>query len=192
MRRAIHALVTICSAVMLAACTKAPVAIVDMSISKGDWTDYHRSLQAIDARQSPEERTEFARALQELKFQALANDAQPGPETSAAIRDQIAGWTVRDVLVLGLTIKADRKHEEEKALLRSIRRNRRLRTKPGDTESATFLASVNENQDKQLAALRAEIAALESRLDFLSPKREKKTDIVAPEDLDERPVPEKK
>jgi hypothetical protein len=193
MRQTVHRnFLAVIAVLSLVACTKAPIAVVDLPISKGDWIDYNRSLETIDARQTPAERAEFARALQELKFQALANHLAPGPDTASAIRDQIAGWTVRDVLVLGLTIKADRKHEEEKALLRSIRRNRRLRTKPGDTESATFLASVNENQDKQLAVLRAEIAALEHRLDTLSPKRERRSEVVTPDELDERPVAEKK
>ena len=181
-------LVWLTAALALAGCTKAPVAVLDMRISTGDWTDYHRSLEAIDARQTPAERVEFAHALQELKFQAMAGGDSTNPKISAALRAQIAGWAVRDILVLGLTIKADRKQEELKALLRSIRKNHTLRTKPGDTESATFLASVHQNQDKQLAALRADLAAIEARLSELDPGRARPKDEVPLKDLDERPV----
>ena len=173
---------------LVAACAKAPVALLEMRISRGDWTDYHRSLQVIDARQTPAERTEFARALQELKFQAMAAGDHAGPQISAALRQQIAGWTVRDVLVLGLTMTVDRKREEEKALLRSIRKNHTLRTKPGDTASATFLASVHVNQDQQLATLRAEIAALESRLNELDPNHPQRPAVVPLKQLDAAPV----
>jgi hypothetical protein len=179
---------------LVAGCGKGPVPVLDLQVSKGDWGDYDRSLAAINERQTPAERTEFGLALQEMKFQAMAEN-HTAPAVNAAVRAKIAGWTVRDVLVLSYTIKADRKYEEEKALVRSIRKNHRLRTKPGDTASANFLTSVHESQDKRLATVRAEIAALEARLDELSPTREKRVtvdpadDMVVPtDDLDERPA----
>lgn len=157
---------------LLTSCRQAPESTLDLEISKGDWSDYHRSLERIAERQTAEEKVEFAKALEELKYQAMIADGQsPGMEINAALREKIAGLAVRDVLVLGHTIRLGRKRDEEKALLRSIAMNQRLRTKPGDEASATFLASTHVNQSKQLDTLRAEIAALDRRVNELSPSR---------------------
>src|SRR4051812_25087508 len=84
-----------------AACTKSPQSLLDLQGSNGDWSDYHRSRDATAERQTPEERTEFGRALQEMKSQAMSSGrVHARPAIDAAVRAQIAGLTVRDVLVL--------------------------------------------------------------------------------------------
>jgi hypothetical protein len=183
----------LCLGLLLAGCGKGPVPVLDLQVSKGDWNDYHRSLESIDGRQTAEEKAEFARALLDLKYQALMEEGRTaGPAINAAVREQIAGVTVRDVLILGHTIRLDRKREEEKALVRSILMNHRLRTKPGDVNSASVLASTHANQDQQLTALRAEIASLEKRLGELGPSPAKSGPAVVPmKDLDERPALQK-
>lgn len=155
---------------LLAGCGKAPVAVLELKISAGDWTDYQRSLQAIADRQTPGERKEFEQALQELKFQAMHGDGpSKNPTLRGDVRAQLAGLSVRDVLVLSGTMRLDRKKEQEAALLRSIAMNARLKTRPGDAESAGVLQGVRAEQAKQLGALRAEIAALTRRIEELSP-----------------------
>jgi hypothetical protein len=159
-------------ALFLAGCTREPASVLDLKIADGDWADYNRSLQAISNRQTPEERAEFEQALQEMKFQAMLGD---GPTKASAmrgdIRRQLAGKTVRDVLVLHCTIKLGRKQEQETALQRSVRMNARLRTKPGDEASADFLDGVRAEQAKQLESLQAEITTLVARIEALSPNR---------------------
>jgi hypothetical protein len=157
---------------LLTGCGKAPAPVLDMKISDGDWKDYTDSLQAIAGRQTAEERTEFAKALQELKYHAISGEGlSPGPEIYAALREQLAGLAVRQVLVTGLSIKLGRKQEEQKALLRSFVMNARLRTKPGDDASAEFLESVRGGQSKQLQSLHDEISALKKRIEELGPAR---------------------
>lgn len=157
---------------LLVGCGKAPGPVLDMKISDGDWKDYTDSLQAISDRQTPEERTEFGKAIQELKYHAISGEGlSPGPETYASLREQLAGLAVRQVLVTGLSIKLGRKQEEEKALVRSIMMNNRLRTKPGDDASADFLESVRSGQAEQLKSLRDEITALTKRIEELGPPR---------------------
>lgn len=169
---AVLSVTLLCLILLPAGCSQDPVPALDLKISDGDWNDYHRSLEAIAARQTPEERVEFGKALQELKYHAMSGEGQaPGPGVNASIREQIAGLAVRQVLVTGLSIKLGRKQEEEKALLRSIRMNHRLRTKPGDDASADFLESVRSGQAKQLKALRDEISALTKRIEELGPQR---------------------
>jgi hypothetical protein len=182
--------ILLCLGLLLTGCGKSPVPVLDLTISKGDWNDYHRSLETIAERQTAEEKNEFARALLELKYQALVGEGRTaGPEINAALREQIAGVTVRDVLILGHTVRLDRKREEEKALVRSMLMNHRLRTKPGDEASAAVLASTHANQDKQLATLRAEIAVMEKRLGELNPSSGKAGPPVVPmKDLDEQPA----
>jgi hypothetical protein len=156
----------------LTGCGQAPGPVLDMKISDGDWKDYTDSLKAIAGRQTAEERTEFEKALQELKYHAISGEGlSPGPEIYAALREQLAGLTLRQVLVTGLSIKLGRKQEEEKALVRSIVMNDRLRTKPGDEASADFLGSVRRSQAEKLKALRDEIAALTKRIEELGPPR---------------------
>ncbi len=162
----------LCLTLQLAGCGKSPVPVLDLKISDGDWTDYNRSLEAIAARQTAEERVEFAKALQELKYHAMSGEGQaPGPGVNASVREQVAGLEVRQVLVTGLSIKLGRKQEEQKALLRSFVMNARLRTKPGDDASAEFLESVRGGQSKQLQSLHTEISALKKRLGELGPPR---------------------
>jgi hypothetical protein len=159
-------------ALLSAGCAKAPGPVLDMKISDGDWKDYTDSLQAIARRQTAEERTEFAKALQELKYHAISGEGlSPGPDIYDSLREQLAGLAVRQVLVTGLSIKLGRKQEEEKALVRSIVMNDRLRTKPGDDASADFLESVRSSQAQQLKALRDEISALTKRIEELVPPR---------------------
>ncbi len=175
---------------VLAGCSKSPVPVLDLKISDGDSHDYNRSLEIITDRQTPEERSEFAKALQELKYQAMfADRRQPGTELNAAVRTQLAGLSVRDVLVLGHTIKVGRKKDEEQALLRSILMNQRLRTRLDDEASASFLEETRANQAKQMQALRAEISALEQRFQELDPTRSRSRPPIVPgEELDEQPV----
>lgn len=162
----------LCLMLLPAGCGKASVPVLDLKISDGDWNDYNRSLEAIAERQTPEERTEFAKALQELKYHAMSGESQsPGPGVNASIREQVAGLAVRQVLVTGLSIKLGRKQEEEKALLRSIMMNHRLRPKPGDEASADFLQSVRSGQAKRLKSLRDEISVLTKRIEELAPPR---------------------
>lgn len=164
--------VLLCLGLLTAGCGKSPVPVLDLKISDGDWNDYHRSLEAIAARQTPEERVEFAKALQELKYHAMSGERQsPGPGVNASIREQVAGLAVRQVLATGLSIKLGRKQEEEKALVRSIVMNDRLRTKPGDDASADFLESVRSGQAKRLKSLRDEISILTKRIEELGPPR---------------------
>ncbi len=179
----------------LAGCGRAPGPVLDLKIADGDWSDYHRSLEIIDARQTPEERREFREALQEMKYQAMLGDHRPSTpqEIGAHVRAQTAGLTVRDVLVLSCTIKLDRKREQEKALVRSITRNKRLRTREGDEASATFLQSVHASQAKDLHALRGEISALVKRINELlpgqipTPRSPADDGIVPGPELDEAP-----
>ena len=162
----------LCLALLPAGCGKAPVPVLDLRISDGDWNDYQRSLEVIAERQTPEERVEFAQAIQELKYHAMSGEGQaPGPGVNASIREQVAGLAVRQVLVTGLAIKLGRKQEQEKALVGSIMMNHRLRTKPGDEASADFLESVRRGQAKQLKTLRDEISALTKRIEDLGPPR---------------------
>lgn len=180
----------LCLALLPAGCSKNPMPVLDLKVSDGDWNDYNRSLEVIAERQTPEERIEFAKALQELKYHAMSGEGQaPGPGVNASIREQVAGLAVRQVLVTGLSIKLGRKQEEEKALVRSIMMNRRLRTKPGDEASADFLESVRGGQAKQLKALRDEMSALTKRLDELNPARaQARPPAFKSDELDERPV----
>lgn len=164
--------VLLCVTLLPAGCSKAPVPVLDLKISDGDWNDYNRSLELISERQTADERVEFAKALQELKYHAMSGEGQaPGPGVNASIREQVAGLAVRQVLVTGLSIKLGRKQEEQKALLRSFVMNARLRTKPGDDASAEFLESVRGGQSKQLQSLHNEISALTKRLEELGPPR---------------------
>lgn len=175
---------------LLAGCPQPPTDTLDLRISEGDSSDYERSLQVIADRQTAAERTEFAQALQELRYQAMTADGRrSGTDLNAALREQIAGLAVRDVLVLGGTIRLRRKQAEDQALLRSLLMNQRLRTKPGDTDSADFLDSVRGGQSRQLQVLREEISALKRRLDELKPARDQAGAPVVPlGETDERPA----
>lgn len=174
MRSPLRVSVAVLGLALLVGCDRAPLPVLDLQVAKGDWADYHRSLQAISDRQTPEERKEFEQALQELKFQAMLGDGpSKNPVLRGEVREQIAGMSVRDVLILGGTIRLDRKKEQEKALLRSVLMNARLKTKPGDDASAEFLDGVRTEQARQMQALRAEIADLKQRLAELSPPTNK-------------------
>lgn len=166
---------------LLAGCSREPVPVLELRVSEGDWREYSRSLDDISGRLAPAERSEFTNALQELKYEAMmADNAAPGADLNAALRGKIAGWRVRDVLIAGHTFRLNRKQEEEKALRHSIAMNRRLRTRPGDEASATFLQATHVNQAKQWETLHEEIVRIQKRLNELDPTLSKEWPVFAP------------
>lgn len=184
----VRAVRVILLALSLAGCTREPASTLDLKVSDGDWGDYQRSLAVIDQRQTREERADFARALQELKLQAMVTDRlSAGPALNEFMRREIAGLTVREVLILGQTIVLTRKQEEEKALVRSIVMNKRLRPRPDDEASASYLATLHGDQARQLHELRGTITSLRQRLHALNPTLVPAEELVAPSQLDVQP-----
>jgi hypothetical protein len=174
-----------CGIIALTGCTRTEVPVLDLKISGGDWKDYLRSLTVIHDRQTAEERAEFQQALNELKYQGMTSEGRsPGADVDTYLREKLADFTVRDALTLGHLIRLERKQSDERALLRSIAKNKLLRTKPDDEASANFLESTHANQAKQLHLLREELRALDRRIEQLNPGREK---VIPLGELDELP-----
>ena len=118
---------------------------------------------------SPADWLAFDDAMQEIKLQVMAaREASGGAAVDEAARNKIQGRTVRDVLQAGWEGKLRRLGAERSELLVAIEQNSRLTIKPGDTESANYLARARQRQAEHLQRLVDDIAATEQKLKLLA------------------------
>ena len=97
---------------------------------------------------------DFDDIVQEMKFNVMANQQASGSAgIDDATRAKLHGRTVSEILAAGYQMKIARLESERNELESFIKSNATLRTRPGDTASADFLADKSRRQSKQLDAL---------------------------------------
>lgn len=105
------------------------------------------------------ERELVDKAVQELKFKVMAEGSAHGSTAiDQAVRRQIDGAILYDVVQLGLQERLNRLLTEKSKLERSTTIHTRLRTRPGDEESADVLKTIRADQARRLEKLESEIS----------------------------------
>jgi len=101
---------------------------------------------------------DFDRALQEIRFHVMAAGTASGskPVEEAMLR-MIDGQTLRHVLQQGLGWELERAEAERSTLEAGMHTNALMRTRPGDTDSANYLADLRGRQVKRLKAATDEV-----------------------------------
>ncbi|MCW5550281.1 MAG: hypothetical protein KIT44_15065 [Opitutaceae bacterium] len=111
---------------------------------------------------------EFDESLQELRFRLMGTKRGGSTETvERELRAWIHGRSIREVLRQAGTVRLDRLTSERDLLEEVIATNARLRTQPGDAESAEYLDYRRSDQGARWEKLVADIEATARRLEEL-------------------------
>lgn len=114
---------------------------------------------------SPEQIADFDEAVQAIRIRIMSVGNTTGSEwIEAETLKFVNGKTVREVLGTGLSWKLELTVAEREVLEDSLRKNALMRTRPGDTESARYLADLHDRQASRLEAAMREEAQIRSRL----------------------------
>ena len=128
----------------------------------------------IAERQTPQERQELSEMIQEVNYWVTTNGLATGSvAVDEAVRAEIDGITVRELLLKGYEAKRLRLDLEKVRLEDDVATNARLQTRPGDTDSADYLARVRQEQTDRLDKTIRDLRVINKRLDELggSPNR---------------------
>jgi hypothetical protein len=114
---------------------------------------------------TPQQVSDFDKATQEISLHIMAGGTASGSEAVAeAVRKEINGQTLRHVLQEGLGWEYQRAEAERSALEAGMKANAQMRTRPGDTDSATYLSDLRERQAARLKAATDEVNHARERL----------------------------
>jgi hypothetical protein len=115
--------------------------------------------RAEAARQlTPSQAADFDRAVQEMRFHIMAAGTASGSRAvEEAVLQMINGQTVRHVLQQGLGWELDRAESERSTLEAGMKTNALMRTRPGDSDSANYLADLRARQVARLQAATEEV-----------------------------------
>ncbi|MDR0901995.1 MAG: hypothetical protein LBM92_04410, partial [Opitutaceae bacterium] len=89
-----------------------------------------------------------------------------GPDAiNRALCQNINGLPLKSIVELGYELRIDRLEQEKTALLEDLAYKEKLRTRPGDTDSATTLANLKSIGRGRLEKLNDKIAQSKDRLE---------------------------
>jgi hypothetical protein len=149
----------------LAAQACSPGDPLDSRVEAGDYVTYSMWRSGAAGRLTPLQLADLDEAVQEMRFHVMAEGKVSG---SAAIEDEMLrllnGRTVRGALQVGLGWELERAAAEKSALDASMRQNALMRTKPGDTASADYLADLSDRQATRLKAAADQVDHVRGRL----------------------------
>jgi hypothetical protein len=121
-------------------------------------------------RVAPEQCADIDKAVQEIRFQVIAEGKASGSDAvEEATLQEIDGLTVRALLLRGLGFELARAESERSTLDNSMKINAKMRTRPGDTESATYLTDLRDRQLPRLLAATEEVEHTRKKLAALAP-----------------------
>ena len=108
---------------------------------------------------SPREWRLFDRALEELRLQVMIEKKASGSEAiGKVVFAQIDGQRLQDVMNTGLSRRLARIAAEKEEFDELYHRVERVRTLPGDDESADYIASVRRTHAERKSRLEADLA----------------------------------
>jgi hypothetical protein len=157
---------------MLAGCTRDPL---DKTVLAKKQSDYESWRASIASDSGPDLRRRVEEAMQEIRMKAAADltrgktgqGAVAVPAIDEAMRKEIDGRPVREVLQLGYEYRVQRLKKELAEFESAMKENAQLTTKPGDLESKHYLEALRSRQTARLEKYREELTAAERELEPL-------------------------
>jgi len=114
---------------------------------------------------TPEQVRDFDQAIIELKYDIMAFDEAKGSDAiTSAMLEKIHRLKIREIIGLGFSARLRRLEVDRAKLQQMLNHNTRLRTRPGDFESADFLKNVNTEQGRRLEKIIDDIEQIRSKL----------------------------
>jgi hypothetical protein len=165
-----------------------PVDLLDEKVSAR--TPFHLMMWKahIGKKQTSQEQQELEDMIQELSLSVMINKAASGSEgVDAAVRAEIDGVTLRELLLQGYRARQQRLDLEKTRLEVCIDANARLQTRPGDVPSADYLDHLREQQTARLETIARELRIANERLDQLGGSARPKASHANAEPMDEQP-----
>ena len=142
----------------------------------------------IAEKQTPQERQELADMIQEVNYWVTTNRIATGSvAVDEAVRAEIDGVTVRELLLKGYEAKRQRLDLEKVRLEDDVATNSQLQTRPGDTDSADYLARVRQEQTDRLDKTIRDLRVINKRLDELGGSPRLRSDRQKTESMDMQP-----
>jgi hypothetical protein len=139
-------------------------------------------------KQTPQERQELAETIQEVNYWVTTNGIATGSvAVDEAVRAEIDGVTVRELLLKGYEAKRQRLDLEKVRLEDDVATNSQLQTRPGDTDSADYLARVRQEQTDRLDKTIRDLRVINKRLDELGGSPRLRSDRQKTESMDMQP-----
>lgn len=118
-------------------------------ISAGSEHDYVIWRQRAGDDLTPDQGKALDDAVSELKLKAMAHDIHGTDAVTASALKEIDGKTVQEAIEAGFAWRLGRLNEQKKFYETALATNAQLKTAPGDTKSADFLADRRESQERQ-------------------------------------------
>lgn len=124
-----------------------------------------RAMESLTTKQA----RDFEMVLQEYKFKIMADaEATGSVAIDAKMREKIDGQRISEVMRTGLVARLHRLETERIALEEALMHNLRLRTNPGDEESAQHLQAVRDADKRRLDAVKEDLTDTQRRFDALT------------------------
>jgi hypothetical protein len=117
---------------------------------------------------TPPEQQELTEMIQEISYWVTTRGKATGSvAVDEAVRGEIDGLTVRALLLKGYEMKRRRLDLEKVKAEIEVATNSRLRTRPGDSDSADYLALVRQRQADRLQDTIRDLHLVEKRMEAL-------------------------
>jgi hypothetical protein len=156
---------------VLFGCDRRPKDPLETVVEAGSPLELQRWRARVADDLKPEQTQDVDTAIQELKFQLMAQGVSGTAAIDTAIDEKVKNKTTRQVIELGLTAKLDRLEQQQAAINTFIAQNAMLVTRGGDAASADYLARKRDEQVARRDALAQEAAGVRERM---------KTDGITP------------
>lgn len=138
--------------------------------------------------QTPQERQELDEMIQEISYSVTTRGKASGSvAVDEAVREEIDGLTVRELLLKGYGAKQQRLDLEKLVFEREVTENSRLRTRPGDSDSADYLALLRQRQGDRLDTIIRDLRFIDKRLEVLGGSLNPRSDRRNTEPMDMEP-----
>ena len=157
------------AAAALTGCQRHPL---EQKISVRDMGAYNLWVGSASRDLSPAQAADLAEARGAIRLSLMAGGKLSGAETvDAAFLEKINGLTARELLRLGLEVRQRRFADEKAELEQNILYQSKLKTKPGDKESADYLQYHIALDRERLAKVESELAAIQAKMAALAVAR---------------------
>lgn len=138
---------------------------LEKKVNSADNVSFAMWESKVEGDLTPDQAADLKQALQEGRFHIMAEGSVHGSDAiEEALMQAIDGKTLREVILQGLGWGLERSEAERARLEDSLKKNAQMTTRPGDTDSANYLADLHERQVARLEAATEEVKRTRERI----------------------------